>query len=406
MQIKKINKDTFIEFSMNHDLTSFYQSIEWVETKNREYDILGLYHDENLVGASIILYLKTFRKYKIAYASRGFIYDYSNVSDFTIALKEYFKQDKSIIFFRMDPLIILSSYDKNLNKNTIEDSVKKIEELKKNGFKHFGFNTGYETTQFRFVHRLLLENSFDKQMESMSKSTKKNIKLAKDYGVKIERANTKKLDTVYELFEKSVERKNISNLRKSTYQSILEQFKDKAVMYLAYIDKSAYTSYLKIKLEEAHNEYNRVIHLMNKVNVGEKLKKQKETASNLISKYESELEESKSLEDITYIGSMISIFYKDEVVSLSSGMDFKYRKFCPKYAMYPAMIEDAINNNYKYVNFLGVKNILDKDDPAYGVYEVKRGFGGETLEYIGEFDLPLRNSLYKLYKIKENKERK
>ena len=54
----------------------------------------------------------------------------------------------------------------------------------------------------------------------------------------------------------------------------------------------------------------------------------------------------------------------------------------------------------KYVNFLGVKNIFDKNDVNHGVYEVKRGFGGQTIEYIGEFDLPINKLLYKLYKLK------
>ena len=68
--------------------------------------------------------------------------------------------------------------------------------------------------------------------------------------------------------------------------------------------------------------------------------------------------------------------------------------------MYPAMIKDAINENLKTINFLGVKNIFDKDDSDYGVYDVKRGFGGNTLEYVGEFDLPIKKMLYRIYKLK------
>ena len=74
--------------------------------------------------------------------------------------------------------------------------------------------------------------------------------------------------------------------------------------------------------------------------------------------------------------------------------------------MYPALIKDAIKNGIKYANFLGVKNIFDKNDEAYGVYDIKKGFGGYTVEYIGEFDLPIKKLGYKLYKAKENKERK
>ena len=71
--------------------------------------------------------------------------------------------------------------------------------------------------------------------------------------------------------------------------------------------------------------------------------------------------------------------------------------------MYPEMIKDAYKDKVKYVNFLGVKNIFDENDKDHGVYEVKRGFGGKTIEYIGEFDLPIRPILYKIYKIKNKK---
>ena len=79
-------------------------------------------------------------------------------------------------------------------------------------------------------------------------------------------------------------------------------------------------------------------------------------------------------------------------------MNDSYRLFCPKYIMYPEMIKEAIDEHLKYVNFLGVKNINDPNDKDHGVYEVKRGFGGETIEYIGEFDLPLNKVMYKMYK--------
>ena len=42
----------------------------------------------------------------------------------------------------------------------------------------------------------------------------------------------------------------------------------------------------------------------------------------------------------------------------------------------------------------------NKDDSDYGVYDVKRGFGGNTLEYVGEFDLPIKKMLYRIYKLK------
>ena len=66
-------------------------------------------------------------------------------------------------------------------------------------------------------------------------------------------------------------------------------------------------------------------------------------------------------------------------------------------------VEDVVllhgwGQNIQMMDPLG-KNIFDKNDPDYGMYEVKKGFGGKTVEYIGEFDLPINKNLYYLYKL-------
>ena len=38
---------------------------------------------------------------------------------------------------------------------------------------------------------------------------------------------------------------------------------------------------------------------------------------------------------------------------------------------------------------LEVQNFEKENNPLYGVYEFKRGFGGNVIEYIGEFTLPI-----------------
>ena len=48
---------------------------------------------------------------------------------------------------------------------------------------------------------------------------------------------------------------------------------------------------------------------------------------------------------------MVIITKYNEVVSFASGMDNLYRKFNPKYVMYPKMINDAINEKLEYVIF-------------------------------------------------------
>ena len=404
--IKEINLDTFKEFGLNRKDLSIYQSSEWYESKGRSYKILGVYDENTLVGASIVTYLKILRFYYFAYASRGFLYDYNRIDEFTKALKNYFSNDKKIVFFRMDPLVVLNTYDKDLNCTSNEDGKRVLDELIKSGFIHFGFNEGYETTQFRFINHLKLESSFEEQLKKMNHSTRKNIQVAENKGVQIRKVGIEEFDLIYDLFEKSASRKGIHNFGKDFYLGLLDKYGYNASMYLAYIEKQDIIKRLKIKINDTQQEIDNINKMLENGNVGDKLKNKKAINVKLLVKYQNELKEATDYNDVINIGSLFAIFYNNEVVALASGMDNNYRSFCPKYAMYPAMIKDAIDDKFLYANFLGVKNIKDKNDSAYGVFEVKRGFGGETVEYIGELDLPLKNGLYKLYKMKENKERK
>lgn len=398
MILKKIKEKEYENFVKNSDLSSFYQSIEWYHLKlenGKKCELLGLFDNNTLIGVSLIIYVKILKKYYYAYASRGFVYDYQNILDFKKALKDYFKN--KAVFVKIDPPIILAKYDKNKDKESFLKSKQLIESLKYCGFKHYGYNVALETEQFRFVHRIKLEKSFDKQVELMSKSTRKNMNIAKYKGVNIKTVND--LDLVYSFFEKSSERKQFQNLSKKFYQEIIDNFKENVKMYLVYIDKKEYINNLKNKIKDEEIKYRDLKEKLKHDNIGNKLREQEKLIIQAIEKYNNEMEETKKLKNITYIASMLTITKYNEVVSFASGMDNIYRKFNPKYVMYPEMIKDAITNNLDYVNFLGVKNIFDVNDPDYGVYEVKKGFGGKTIEYIGEFDLPINIILYYFYRL-------
>lgn len=400
MILKKIDEKTYEKFVSSSNLSSFYQSVEWYHLKldeGKHCELLGLYEEDNLVGVSLIIYVKILKKYYYAYASRGFIYDYSNLEEFVASLKEYFKG--KAIFVKIDPPIILNLYDKSGEKEFMLENRQLIERLKYVGFKHHGFNMAFECEQFRFVHKIKLESSYDEQVKLMSKSTRKNIELAKFRGVNIKIAKKDELDMVLKFLNMSSDRKHFASLNKKFYERLLDNFKDNVVMYLVYINKSEYINNLKEKINDEKNKLKELKIKMEHDNIGRKLKKEEELINNAIDKYTEELNVTKGMDNETFIAAMVTINKYNEVVSFTSGMDNLYRKFNPKYVMYPKMINEAINKKLEYVNFLGVKNIFDKNDPDYGMYEVKKGFGGKTVEYIGEFDLIINYGLYYSYKI-------
>ncbi len=59
-----------------------------------------------------------------------------------------------------------------------------------------------------------------------------------------------------------------------------------------------------------------------------------------------------------------------------------------------AMIRDALLTGSDVYDLRGITDTVDADDPHLGLIQFKVGTGGEAVEYVGEWDLPLNELLY------------
>jgi lipid II:glycine glycyltransferase (peptidoglycan interpeptide bridge formation enzyme) len=59
-----------------------------------------------------------------------------------------------------------------------------------------------------------------------------------------------------------------------------------------------------------------------------------------------------------------------------------------------AMIRDALAKGARVYDLRGITDTLAADDPTVGLIQFKVGTGGEAVEHVGEWDLPLRRALY------------
>ena len=64
-----------------------------------------------------------------------------------------------------------------------------------------------------------------------------------------------------------------------------------------------------------------------------------------------------------------------------------------------AMIQDALAAGADVYDLRGITDTLDSDDPHVGLIQFKVGTGGEAVEYVGEWDLPLQPLLYKAFAV-------
>ena len=86
---------------------------------------------------------------------------------------------------------------------------------------------------------------------------------------------------------------------------------------------------------------------------------------------------------------MLSLRSGQEYLTLSSGVLEEYKSFTPKYLMYEHHIKEAYKEGFKYCNFYGITGDFNPQNKYYGIYEFKKGFNGNVIELIGQFELPI-----------------
>jgi lipid II:glycine glycyltransferase (peptidoglycan interpeptide bridge formation enzyme) len=63
------------------------------------------------------------------------------------------------------------------------------------------------------------------------------------------------------------------------------------------------------------------------------------------------------------------------------------------------MIRDAMAQGAEVYDLRGITDTLDPDDPHVGLIQFKVGTGGEAVESVGEWDLPLNRVLYRGFEL-------
>lgn len=87
------------------------------------------------------------------------------------------------------------------------------------------------------------------------------------------------------------------------------------------------------------------------------------------------------------VSATIAIFYGDKVWYLYGASDNEHRNCMPNYLLQWEMIKWAVSLGCRIYDFRGVSGDLSPENPLYGLYRFKKGFGGELIEFVGECQL-------------------
>jgi len=406
LKLKNIEKEEFDSFVKNHKTKShFLQSLAWGEfskvKKNLIPHYLGLTNEKDeLVAATLLLEKKLPLNLCYFYAPRGFVLDYKKkelVRTMTKKVVEFAKNKKAI-FVKIDPDIIKTS----INYENIETENPDFDEifstLKSVGFKHLGFTKNFETMQPRYTFRIDLNQDLEEIESHFSKTTKQRIAKAIKLNTEVVIGTKNDLKDFYHLMTLTENRKDFISYNEDYYETLYEIFNgnpsSKATLFLGKVHIPKTIKALEKNLKDINDQIS-ILPIDNlsksaKAKLAE-LTKQKQNIQDEIEKYKNYKKEYAS--DLTLSAHMI-IEYGDKAWVLYAGNHNILSETYVNYYTYYEHIKYCKEKGIKIYDQFGTIGDLSKDNPRLGLHEFKKKFGGDYIEFIGEWDYVTNKPMY------------
>lgn len=402
-KFKELTIDEFRKFSSRHPLRNYLQTPEIAQFRESEGwtgHFVGVVEGRKILCATMMTSRPTkFGKYFSS--PRGYLIDfrdYKLLSFFTSELKKYAMRCGGYVV-NIEPKVWYKERD--INGDLVEggfDNRDIYENLIKLGYRHGGFYKQLDLgKQVRWAFALPLGKKTEKEVFSGFKPNTRNIinKLHKD-GARVREMKYSELDKFKQLVDSSGDRKHFIGRSLAYYQKMYKLFKDSGTLkfLVAELNLTKYSSKLtgQIKAYEARLDKNEL------KSAGEEreLRSQLELLQKRLKNVD---RDRKKHGDTLLMSGGMFMFYGTETVYLYSGSAAEHLSYGAQYLVQWEVIKRALAGDYKFHNFYGISGNFSENDPRWGVYKFKKSFGGQVVEYIGDFDLVVKPFNYNLAQI-------
>lgn len=415
MELVVLTEKEFKKLAENHDQINFHQTVEWGKVKeknNWKMHLIGLKDKDKVIAGALLLSKMTPIKKQMFYSPRGFLIDYHDfelLKTFTDKIKLYIKEHGGI-FIKIDPYLIYQERD--MDGNIIENGQNNKDaynNLIKLGYNHFGFNLMQETLQPRWIFIKDIKNkTIDELFKNMDRKTRQQLNKNETNCIKIRELNYDELELFKDIMQHTGDRRDFIDRPLSYYQNLYENLHECGMgkFIIAELHAKEASQKLQSEIDKYQDEFNdRKDKFDNKIitmNQKKYEQKQKETQTNIdnLKKRKKEIEQLKEKKgDIILLSCVFYLIYGKEVLSLVGGSYEETMEYQGPHTIHWEMLKYAVENDYEKYNFYGITGDFNKNNSLYGLYLFKRGFGGEVVELIGEFDLIINKPLFILYNI-------
>ena len=255
--------------------------------------------------------------------------------------------------------------------------------------------------QPRYTFRIDLEKSMEEIEDHFSKTTKQRIAKSMKLDTEVVIGSQKDIPEFYHLMMLTEARKDFVSYDEDYYETLYEVFNgnenSKATLFLG---KVCFQKTMK-SLENSLKSINDQISILPIDNLSKSTKtklneltKQKENIINEIEKYKEYKKEYGP--EITLSAHMI-IEYGDKAWVLYAGNHNILTETYTNYHTYYEHIKYCKDKGIKIYDQFGTIGDLSSDNPRLGLHEFKKKFGGDYVEFVGEWDYVIRPISYFLF---------
>jgi vancomycin resistance protein VanK len=367
LTVREISESEHLDFIRRQRSASFLQTPGWGRVKSEwRRESVGWFRDDALVGAALVLYrqLPKVRRY-LAYLPEGPVIDWDS-DDLSAWLEPMAAhlRERGAFGLRMGPPVVTRRWTAAQVKEGIaDDDVRRLGEvpplertatgervvsrLRELGWKPQAVEGGFAAGQPQYVFWVpLADRTEDDVLKGMNQQWRRNIKKAAKEGVVVSAADPgdagADLKRFHDLYVHTAERDGFTPRGLSYFQTMYDA--------LSTEDPD------RIRLWFAEHEGD-------------------------------------------LVAATIAIRVGAHAWYSYGASSTEKREVRGSNAVQWAMMRDAMAAGADVYDLRGITDTLESDDPHLGLIQFKVGTGGEAVEYVGEWDLPLRRLLYRAFSL-------
>ena len=398
----------FEAFALKHPQNSFLQSVDFAgfqRARGQQVELFGIRRGGNLVAAGKLNYTTTRLGYTICECAKGPLMDYTD-PELVRAVVELLRKrarDRKAAELRISPNLKYVARDEDGAEHPeVEDNRPLLTQLAGMGFRHQGLDMDFVNVNWMFIKDLTGVQDAEELIMSTSYRTRKAIRKAEKNGVFLEQATLETLGDFYGALSTAGDERGFVYRERAYYEHLLRTTSDEFTkLMMAKIDIPAYRKSITERLEA---EAAMAAGLRREVEeTGSKKKANRlKVVQDLVDSYERSLKDIERFPDSVGVATVAAIHfvcYGDVVFCVIGGTVQDYIYFNGATSLYWGMMLHALEKGYPRYNFYGTFGISGQDEEGHGGYAFKKGFGGEVVQLVGDFVLPVRPVLFNANKL-------